>query len=147
MSLEKLKQTLNYIKNVTEEDSIYDAAEAAIKHLTTAEVELQNKKSVFSVTYSPIMKNVNIDFKSRFEDLKKIVWRDSSWDEQSDLRAKLQDLWDEVDEYTNSLSTLADEISSYEEELEDHMDDAGESEPEEEEEEDHNSDDFYDQLD
>ena len=42
MYIEKLKQTLNYIQNVTQEDTIYNASTSAISHLSKLEVEMQN---------------------------------------------------------------------------------------------------------
>jgi hypothetical protein len=146
MYIEKLKQTLNYIQNVTEEDVIYDASTSALSHLSKVEVEMQNIKSSssYSIVYSPVNANGN-DFESRFAKLKSINLNNCDWDELSDARAKAQDLWDELDTYINKLNTLADDVSSLEGEIENEMD--GRDGDGSDDEEDFESDDFQDQLD
>lgn len=108
MSLQKLKQTLNYILNVTEECAIVDATESALVHLEKAEQEIKP--------------NLNLDVKKELENMQAICLDNLSWDELSDLRAKIQDLWEKADELANAYSTIADEISAFEDEIESTMD-------------------------
>ena len=146
MYIEKLKQTLNYIQNVTQEDTIYNASTSAISHLSKLEVEMQNIKSssTYSVVYAPVNAD-NKDFEFRFAALGSINLTNCDWEELSAARAKAQNLWDELDEYINKLNTLADDVSSLESDIEGEMDSRdGDGSDDEEESE---PDDFQDQLD
>lgn len=125
MSLQKLKQTLNYILNVTEECAIVDAAESAIVHLEKAEKEMQPA--------------AELDVKKELQNMQAVCLDNLSWDDLSDLRAKVQDLWDKADDLANAYSTIAQEIDAFEDEIESVMDsrdgedDEGEGDSSEEE--------------
>ena len=112
MSLQKLKQTLNYILNVTEECAIVDAAESALVHLENAEKEAGLDATAGD--YSSL--------KQKLESLSKINLDACDLDDLESLRDDLQDLWDKINELADHYTTLADEVDALESDVQEKID-------------------------
>lgn len=114
MSLQKLKQTLNYILNVTEECVIVDAAESAFVHLDSVEKELQKQAEKAS--------GIKPEIKEELESLSNVCLDNCDYEELSDLRDKAQSLWDKANDLADEYTTLASEIDALESEIQSSMD-------------------------